>query len=73
MLYCYVKLRKKLLNVEELYMYDLYVFLLGEVLICYSYEEVKEKVIEVLKLLGEDYLFIVKEVFLSCWIDVIEN
>lgn len=54
-------------------MYDLYVFLLGEVLICYSYEEVKEKVIEVLKLLGEDYLFIVKEVFLSCWIDVIEN
>ena len=73
LLHRYVKLRKKLLNVEELHMYDLYAPLLGEAPIRYSYEEAKEKAIEALKPLGEDYLSIVKEAFSSRWIDVIEN
>ena len=54
-------------------MYDLYAPLLGEAPIRYSYEEAKEKAIEALKPLGEDYLSIVKEAFSSRWIDVIEN
>ena len=63
LLHRYVKLRKKLLNVEELHMYDLYAPLLGEAPIRYSYEEAKEKAIEALKPLGEDYLSIVKKLF----------
>lgn len=73
LLYWYMELWKCLLEVEKLYMYDFYILVLGEVLIIFMYEEVKEKVLEVLKLMGEEYMIIVEKVFFECWIDVVEN
>lgn len=73
LLHRYVALRKKLLNVDKLYMYDLYTPVLGEAPIKYSYEEAKEKAIAALKPLGEEYLAIVNDAFDNRWIDVVEN
>lgn len=73
LLHRYVKLRKKLLKLDELHMYDLYTPLLGEPPIRFSYEEAKEQALCALKPLGEEYLAVVKEAFSSRWIDVLEN
>ena len=73
LLHRYVKLRKKLLKLEKLHMYDLYTPLLGEPPIRFSYEEAKEQVLCALKPLGAEYLAIVEDAFSSHWIDVMEN
>ncbi|MEI5995156.1 oligoendopeptidase F [Candidatus Enterococcus mansonii] len=73
LLHRYVSLRKRLLNLDELHMYDMYTPILGEASIKYSYEEAKEKAMDALKPLGTDYLNIVKTAFSDRWIDVIEN
>ncbi|KRN89075.1 oligoendopeptidase F [Ligilactobacillus ceti] len=73
LLHRYVALRKKLLNLDEVHMYDIYAPLTGEPSLKYTYEEAKEKTIAVLGILGEDYLSHVKEAFSHRWIDVVEN
>lgn len=73
LLHRYVKLRKKMLNLNEVHMYDMYTPILGEVSIKYSYEEAKEKAKQALVPLGSEYLDVVEEAFNSRWIDVIEN
>ncbi|MGN0506243.1 MAG: oligoendopeptidase F [Lachnospiraceae bacterium] len=69
----YVELRKKLLGVEELHMYDLYVPLVKEADVKISFEEAKKNVYEALEPLGERYRSILKEGFENRWIDVYEN
>ncbi|WP_144460432.1 oligoendopeptidase F [Siminovitchia fortis] len=69
----YVGLRKKVLQVDELHMYDLYVPLVKEVDMKVKYEEAKDILLEGLKPLGEDYINILKEGFENRWVDVIEN
>ena len=73
LLHRYMELRKRLLKVDELHMYDVYTPLLGEASIRYSYEEAVEKAIEALAPMGEEYLAVVKDAFASRWIDVVEN
>lgn len=73
LLHRYVALRKRLLDVEELHMYDLYTPVIGEAPISYSYEEAKEKTLAALKPLGEEYTKVVEEAFANRWVDVIEN
>ncbi|AQP54159.1 oligoendopeptidase F [Vagococcus penaei] len=73
LLHRYVALRKKLLAVDELHMYDLYTPVLGDAPIKYTYDEAKEKTLEALAPLGEEYGSILKESFKDRWIDVIEN
>lgn len=73
LLHRYVSLRKRLLNIDELHMYDMYTPILGEASIKYSYEEAKEKAITALNPMGEEYLNVVKTAFSDRWIDVIEN
>lgn len=73
LLHRYVSLRKRLLDVKTLHMYDLYTPILGDAPIKYTYEEAKAKALTALKPLGEEYLTIVEEAFSSRWIDVIEN
>lgn len=72
-MYKYVRLRKKLLNVDELHMYDLYVPMVADSEAHISFEEAKENVCEALKVLGEDYTAILEEGFANRWIDVYEN
>jgi len=69
----YVKLRKRLLGVDELHMYDLYTPIVKDINIKVSYEEAKAKVLESLKPLGNEYLSSIKKAFDSRWIDVYEN
>lgn len=73
LLHRYVKLRKELLGLEELHMYDLYTPLSDDVNLEFTYEEAKELVLEALKPLGDEYQAILKEAFDSRWIDVMEN
>jgi len=69
----YVELRKKSLGLKELHMYDLYAPIIKDADINISYEESKEKLIEALAPMGEDYIKTLKESFDNNWIDVHEN
>ncbi len=72
-MYKYMRLRKKLLGVDELHMYDIYPPIVPDGESKISFEEAKENVLRGLAPLGEDYLAIVKEGFDNRWIDVYEN
>ena len=69
----YVRLRKKLLGVEELHFYDVYTPLLADVDKKIPFAQAKQTVYEGLSPLGEDYRAILKEGFENRWIDVYEN
>jgi oligoendopeptidase F len=69
----YVSLRKKLLGVEELHMYDLYTPLIADVKMEIPFEEAKKLVVKGLEPLGEDYQKILMEGFNHRWIDIYEN
>ena len=73
LMYRYVKLRKKLLGVDELHMYDLYTPIIKDVKIEVPYEQAKETVIKGLEPLGKEYLNQLQKGFESRWIDVYEN
>ena len=69
----YVRLRKEMLGVEELHMYDNYVPLVKVPEQRYSFEEAKRMVLLGLSPLGEDYQKLLEEGFQNRWIDVYEN
>ena len=73
-MYRYMKLRKKLLGLDELHMYDIYAKLIKlprEKK--YSFEEACEIMYKALSPLGGDYVEAVREGISSGWIDVFEN
>lgn len=69
----YVRLRKKLLGVDELRFYDIYTPLLSDVGKRIPYAEAKQTVYDAMAPLGEDYRKILKEGFDNRWIDVYQN
>ncbi|OPA81116.1 oligoendopeptidase F [Paenibacillus selenitireducens] len=69
----YMNLRKKLLKVDELHMYDLFAPLVDEFKMDITYDEAKKMVLESLHPLGDDYLNNLKNGFDDGWIDVHEN
>ncbi len=69
----YVRLRKKLLGVEELHFYDVYTSLLEGVDKNIPFEEAKQTVYDALAPLGEDYRKVLREGFENRWIDVYQN
>lgn len=72
-LHRYVALRKKVLGVETLNMYDMYVSLFENADISREYEDACKLVIEGLHPLGEDYREIMEKAFSERWIDVHET
>jgi len=72
-MYRYVALRKKLLGVDELHMYDVYTPIVADADQAITYEQAKETVLEALQVLGDDYVDLLKEGFNNRWIDVYEN
>ena len=72
-LHRYVALRKKLLGLDDLAMYDIYVPVLDEPETDIPYEEAQKIIDEALVPLGEEYRSIVKQAFASRWADVYEN
>ena len=69
----YVSLRKKLLGVERLHMYDLYVPVVEETGKEYPYEVAKELVKKAIVPMGEDYVAVASEGMDHDWVDVYEN
>ena len=69
----YVSLRKKLLGVERLHMYDLYVPVVEETGKKYPYDEAKEMVKAAISPMGEDYVAVASEGMDHDWVDVYEN
>ncbi|MBO8162949.1 MAG: oligoendopeptidase F [Brevibacillus sp.] len=69
----YVSLRKKMLNLDELHMYDLYVPIVADVEMKIPYEQAVATIKEALKPLGEEYGQVLEKGFTSGWIDVYEN
>ncbi len=72
-MYRYVALRKKLLGMDELHMYDVYTPVVKDAAVKIPYEEAKATVLDALSVLGEDYVELLKTGFSSRWIDVYEN
>lgn len=72
-LHSYLKLRKKLLNIPELHMYDLYTPLIPEYQRTFEYSEAKQLVLAGLHPLGSDYIELVGKGLDGGWIDVYEN
>lgn len=73
LLHRYVALRKKILGVDELHMYDMYTPLTGKPSLSYTYPEAKAEVLKATQVLGHDYTSIVQEAYDNRWIDVVEN
>lgn len=72
-MYRYVALRKKLLGVDELHMYDVYTPIVPDAAEKISFNEAKSTVLEALAVLGEDYTALLRRGFDERWIDVYEN
>ena len=69
----FVSMKKRLLNIDEVHMYDLYVNPFEETQDEISFEEAKIQVKEALSILGEEYNNLLNEAFENRWIDVYEK
>ncbi len=69
----YCDLRKKVLGVDELHLYDMYVPLIKDFDKEYSFDEALDMVVSSLSKMGEEYLSIVKQGIKDRWIDKYEN
>ena len=72
-LHRYMALRKKIMGVDELHMYDLYTTIVKDAATEYTIEDSKKIVLEGLQPLGAEYCRVLKEGFDNRWIDVYEN
>ncbi len=72
-MYRYVDVRKQILGLEDLAMYDIYVPLVPETHGEYSYEQAMEMVKSGLTCLGEEYSALLQEAQDTGWIDVYET
>lgn len=72
-MYKYVKLRKKLLGVEELHAYDLYAPVVSDIEVKIPFEQAKQEVFDSLAPMGEEYRAIFTKGINDRWIDVYEN
>lgn len=72
-LHRYVALRRRMLGLKDLNMYDLYVPVVDEVKISLPYEKAVETVKQALKVMGSEYNAILERAFTDGWIDVYEN
>ena len=66
----YLKLRKRMLAVDELHYYDLYAPLVSGVDLKYSVEEAEKNILASLSPLGSDYIAVTRKAFSERWVDV---
>ena len=70
----YLNLKKEVLGLDELHLYDLYVPLIKESSNNkYSFEDAKKLVIDAVSVLGDDYVNIINKAFDERWIDIYPN
>lgn len=73
LLHRYTKLRKELLGVDDLKMYDMYTPMVKDIQFDMPYDEAVEWMLKGLEPMGEEYLNVVKEGLQNRWVDVYEN
>ncbi|MDM7516413.1 oligoendopeptidase F [Lentilactobacillus sp. TOM.63] len=73
LLHRYIVLRKRILDLDDLHMYDLYTSLVGKKSPKYTFDRSKEIALDALQVMGPDYVSHVREEFDHRWIDVVEN
>jgi oligoendopeptidase F len=71
--YRYVKLRKRLLGVDDLHMYDAYVSVIPAVEMRFTYDEAVDTIHTALQPLGQNYVEVMTEGLTSGWVDRYEN
>lgn len=69
----YVELRKNVLKLDDVAMYDLYTPLVSEVDVKFTYDQAKELILDALSILGDEYIEVLHKAFDERWIDVVEN
>lgn len=73
-LYAYYNLKKQILNLDEMHLYDVYADIVEvKDLNSFNFDEAKNMVIEALNVLGEDYINNLKKAFDQRWIDIYNN
>jgi oligoendopeptidase F len=66
----YLRLRKKMMGLDELHYYDLYAPLVGSVNLTYTPEEAQRHILQAMAPLGGDYVSVLKRAFAGRWIDL---
>lgn len=69
----YIDVRKKMLGLDEIHMYDLYCPMIKSVDMSVTYEEAKELVKKACAPLGKEYISLLDRAFSEHWVDVYEN
>jgi oligoendopeptidase F len=69
-LHRYLDLRKSLLGVDQLHYYDMYVPVVPELDLTYTFEEAAEVILASLKPLGQEYVEVARRAFAERWMDV---
>ena len=69
-LYKYYALKKEILKLDELHLYDIYTPIVKEFDKKYPYEDAKETVLKALSILGEDYISTLEKGLNNNWVDV---
>lgn len=69
----YLALRKRVLGLDELNMYDLYCPMVEDIDLKLDYEQAKALVLSAVEPMGEEYCGLIRRAFDERWIDVYEN
>lgn len=73
LMYRYLRLRKRILKLDELHYYDVYEPLVQKITKEYSYEEAQQMVLNAVAPLGKEYVQRVQQAYEDHWIDVFPN
>ena len=72
-IYKYYDLKKAVLKLDEIHLYDIYAPMVSDFNKNYTFNEAKETVLEALSVLGEDYIKNLNKAFDERWIDIYNN
>ncbi len=72
-LFKYYRLKKKILGVKDLHIYDTYADIIEKYNKKYTYDEARNIILDTLKVFGEDYINNINKAFDEKWIDVMPN
>lgn len=73
LLHRYMAIRKRILNLDDLHMYDIYTPLFPDIDTKINFEDAKARVLKAIAPMGQKYVSVVKEAFANRWLDVYEN
>ena len=72
-LFKYYNLKKELLNLDELHLYDIYTPIVKDFDKTYPFEEAKNTVLKALSILGDDYIKVLEQGYNNKWVDIYPN